>query len=102
MCAHFFQSIELQIHFDFDERFPKAYEDSFLQKWPGIREPLNSILKEQYKSSIQTLWPKEFQDLLILLKLTHSSSGRSLVTPLAFNKSLEKLIIFRSVSVLFL
>lgn len=70
----------------------------FLDQWPNLRKRLNNILHNQYKSSIQTLWPQDIQDILILLKLVHSkATGRNLQSILGFNNSIDKLIIFREV-----
>lgn len=69
-----------------------------MDEWPVIRNRLNEVLTDQYKTNIQTIWPKEIQDLLILLKLVHPKAGRNIMTVLAFTKAMDKLIIFREVS----
>lgn len=72
----------------------------FLDQWPNLRKRLNYILNNQYKSSIQTLWPKDIQDILILLKLVHTkATGRNLQSIVGFNKSIDKLIVFREVRI---
>lgn len=45
------------------------------------------------------MWPKEIQDLLILLKLVHPKASKNAMTVKAFNKAIDKLIIFRKVRI---
>lgn len=68
-----------------------------MDEWPNLCKRLNTILVQQYKSGIQTMWPKEVQDLLILLKLVHSKASKNEMSVKAFNKAIDNLIVFRKV-----
>lgn len=81
------------------KRFPDANVKVFVDEWPNIRTNLNIILRQQYQTNIQTIWPADINDLFILLKLIPGkSNGRYALTVQSFNKAIDKLIVFRTVS----
>lgn len=78
--------------------FPVAKSDAFLQLWPKYELHLREILTQDYKLCVQTIWPKEIENILVLLKLFPAKSvGRNTSNILSFNKAVDKLIIFHEV-----
>lgn len=95
---HFITAQFLQILFDFSVRYKEIDCNAFLDTWPTHSVRLNDILKDQYESSIYTMWTEDIQDLLILLKLLPAkTNGRNLLSVESFNKATEKLFVFRKV-----
>lgn len=59
------------------------------------------MLTTVYNSHIYTQWPKEIQDIMILLKLLPAKNDTKKVATLeSFNKACDKLFLFRKVIIL--
>lgn len=87
--------------FDFEETY-KLSSVKLIQLWPVYSEELNNILR-LYKldGSFATMWPKDVEKFLILLKLlpTIANGPKALSAGVeTFNRSVDKLIVFQPVS----
>lgn len=73
--------------------------NAFLDFWPEMSEKLNTVLNKYYpRQQFKTLWPKEIEDFLILLRLLPFKPGcRSLSSPETFQNSIKRLLVFSKV-----
>lgn len=80
-------------------RYPTIDQNAFLVKWPKYATRVHDVLKTYYKKSIKTMWCKDIESILALLKmLPAKGNGRNLQSMETFNRSIDKLFWFRTVS----
>lgn len=91
-----FIPFEMQILFDFEQTY-KLAGGKLIENWSKYPIKLREILAS---SSFTTSWPRDIEDFLILLKLLPMST-KSPKGVQTFDKSVENLIVFQPVSILF-
>lgn len=84
--------------FDFGQQFPDADSNGFIKNWALISNEMKKVLKEYYRSDINTLWTDEVEQLLILMKILPArASQKTKKTALPFVKAIDRLIVFSEV-----
>lgn len=88
-----------QIAYDYELRFPNADPLALIVFWPEHHQKLRELLNGELKSSIDTEWNTDIEDILVLLKLTFlKQRGRNYGASMSFEKAIEKLITFEEVN----
>lgn len=69
---------------------------NLIDNWATYSERFREILTQNYESSIHTMWSKEVEDILVILKLFPAKAGgRNAASGItSFNKTIDKLIVF--------
>lgn len=91
----------VQILFEYSDTFMKIDADAYIKLWPKYAQQRENIIRTQYAASnFHTQWSQEIHNIFILVKLLPPKFGRKQVEGReTFNDAIEKLIVFRTVSV---
>lgn len=74
-------------------RYKNINSNVFLDLWPVFSVRLRESLDE-YQIHMKTLWPREIDDILILMKLFPPKAGKKPDAE-SFFKAIENLFVFR-------
>lgn len=99
LTTHIINHIVWQILFDFDLTYKEASRE-LIANWPTYSQKMRNVLEiYNLDGSFSTMWPKEVETFLMLLKLLPVTAQGSSSLPTGiptFNESAESLIVFRS------
>lgn len=90
----------LQIVFDFNDRFPDASTNNFIETWDEFSVAFQNVLKSQYKScDFYSYWREDIEKIFIPLKLFPLMAvGRNVTAKRdTFTEAIDKFIVFRNV-----
>lgn len=85
---------------DYNIRFNAETSNILIENWSMYSKILNNTLTATYGSHIYTQWPRDIQDILVLLKLLPATNKSKKVGEAeieVFNKAIDKLFLFRKV-----
>lgn len=83
-------------------RFENSNFNGFLTEWDQYSERLKQMCSNNPKQEVYSLWNEEVRGLLRLLRLFPAYSRSKTVEILPFVKTIEKLIVFCEVCLLYL